>query len=508
MTRARLRAAAFTALISGSANAQTLNQALREAYKTNPNLAHASLQYAAEQAQIAIARSDGRPRISLNGFYAHAQTETFYNRWMDSYRSEATLSQDLYSGGRVRAAVRSARARAEAEKFNYIAQRQAVQIEVVSAYLDVLVSEEACRLQDLHVEALEEDVRASRAEEREGSGTRTDTEQSLARLAGANAERIQASSDLQVAREQFRALVGRYPSDLTFPKPLPVVPTSMANALDTANSENPTLRSLAKAIEAAVSDEVGARGLRKPSVIFSANVGYGRNNDPSMSPRARWSAAIGLTLTIPLYQGGRPGAEIRQAQDNVEGRNSQWRGMEDQVVAETIADAAAIQTADEHAVSAKAAVDANREALRGVRLGEQFGDRTRLDILNAEQELLESELALSQARALQYTSRIKMLGVIGSTSALDVETSPPSLSDTQEGASNAAARQTRRPSNPVPPRSEQPILKLDFDLSNFETPHPDRPVHDDVAHLGHADPYSDATHQGRSGLIYDLSGFA
>ena len=507
MARAGLRAAAFAAFISGSASAQTLNQSLRDAYTTNPSLALAATQYAAQQAQVDIARASGRPTINLKSSLARSQTMTLFNHWANSYQSEATFSQDLYSGGRVRAAIRSARARAEEARFDYVGQRQAIQIAVVSVYLNVLLSEESCRLQDQQVEALEEDVRASRAEEREGTATKTDTQQSLARLAGARADRIRASSNFQNAREQFRAVVGHYPHDLALPVLLPVVPTTLDAALNVARRDNPGLRSLAMAIQAAVADELGARSQRRPSVTLSAQVGYGRDADPSIPQRAGFHAAIGLTLTVPLYQGGRPGAEIRQAQDIVEMRRFEWQSQDDQVRADTFTDGATIHAADEHEVSALSEVNANREALKGVRLGEQFGDRTRLDILNAEQEMLESELALSQARAERYMSRVELLSVMGSLGELADQSSPSLSPPGQNPLPGAALPPETSRSEPSRSQPSQPILKLSFDLAELDTTSPHQTVRE-AAPAKREVAATDALQRPHGRLHYDLSGLA
>ena len=423
---AALLAAAFTT----AASADTLREALDQAYRSNPSLTGARAGLRALDEGVPQAKALGRPNFSVTT----GLTQSFRGLGrLDSGGRSLTVNGDidipLFQGGRVGSAIRSAESRVEAGRADLRAIEAETFVDVVSAYLEVIRAEQVVELNENQVKVLGTNLQATRDRFEVGDLTRTDVAQSEARLAGAQSLLTAAQGDLIVARENYLRVVGTLPQELEPPPPLPALPPTATQAVDVALENNPDILA-AKATERAAFYTVRtSKADRLPTVSGTVGASYDNYlntlDDAVGLPGApvdnvQKSSRAGLTARIPLYQGGAVASRIRQAQAQ------QSQALENMVLTERFvvnqarASFANLQTARAVKESSEAAVSANTLALEGVRAENSVGTRDVLDVLNAEQELLNSQVALVTAKRDEYVAGFALLAAIGKAEARDL----------------------------------------------------------------------------------------
>ena len=408
-----------TVLATAPASAETLQEALAAAYNNNPTLAGARAGQRAEDENVPIARADGLPSANASVTY-NESLEGGLNANMSPDRSltvQGQISVPLYQGGAVRNNIRAAQTRVRAGQALLRGTEASIFNQVVAAYMDVLRDEAVVSLNRNNVEVLSVNLQATRDRFDIGDLTRTDVAQSEARLALARSQMQSAEARLISSRESYIRLVGHAPVNLQAPPMLPGMPVDVDTAVDTALTDNPDLLAAQQQAEASGFDVRSARGARMPHVSLSTTGAY---NDylgslDSASQMRGWdnNAAAGVTVTIPIFQGGRPAARVRQAQARESQAMEQVIETERGVIAQTRAAYASWHAATSVAESSQVAVDANRLSLEGVRAENSVGTRTILDILNAEQELLNAQVQLVTAKRDAYVAGFTLLAAMG-----------------------------------------------------------------------------------------------
>ncbi len=410
-------------------SAQTLRDALAAAYENNPTLTAARSGQRAVDENVPIARADGLPDAGVNVGYNETLVQGSNNTFSPdrTLSVQGQLSVPLYQGGIVRNNIRSARARVESGQAQLRGTEASVFSQVVGSYMDVLRDEAVVALNRNNVDVLSVNLQATRDRFDIGDLTRTDVAQSEARLALARGDLEFAEARLISSRESYIRLVGLVPGDLTAPPPLPGIPTAVDAAVDTALAENPDLEAALIEAQASGFDVRAARGTRLPRVSLSTNGGYSNflgsisSNIPGVTvAQSQTSASAGVTVSIPLFQGGRPAARVRQAQARESQALEQVIGAERSVIAQTRAAFASLRGARAVAQSSEVAVSASRLSLEGVRAENSVGSRTILDILNAEQELLNAQVQLVSARRDAYVAGFTLLAAMGRAEAEDL----------------------------------------------------------------------------------------
>jgi outer membrane protein len=254
----------------------------------------------------------------------------------------------------------------------------------------------------------------------------TDVAQSRARQALGRSQLQTAEARLISSRENYIRLVGVAPGILDTPPPLPNMPADPDTAVDVALDNNANLLAAKKAREAADEDITIAKAGRLPRLngVAGGNyVDYLKTLGNGTLPRSDQtipSASIGLALQVPIYQGGRPSAQIRQAQARSGQAIEQVVEAERTVVAQTRSAYAIWKSSLGVIESAEAGVAANRESLDGVRAENQVGTRTILDVLNAQQELLNSRVTMVTAQRDAYVAGFALLAAMGRAEARDL----------------------------------------------------------------------------------------
>ncbi|MGK6320165.1 TolC family outer membrane protein [Sphingomonas sp. DT-204] len=417
---------AISALLATPASADTLREALVRAYNTNPTLSAARADLRAQDENVPIARADGLPSVQSQADF----TETMKNAQNNflaperALNASASVSYPILSFGAVRNSVNAARTRVEAGRASLRGTEADLFTAVVAAYMDVIRDEAIVALNRQNVRALQVNLQATRDRFEVGDLTRTDVAQSEARLAVAEGQLRSAEAQLIASREGYVRIIGTPPGALEEPPALPNLPSNPDGAVGVALDNNPLLLAAAKARDATRYDVSVAKTARLPRVNVIVGGTYynylGTLSSASGTPGNGIGATAGLSMTLPLFQGGRPSAQVRQAQARRSQAIEQVTETERGVIAQTRSAYASWQSAQQVIHSSEIAVQANKLSLEGVRAENSVGTRTILDILNAEQELLNSQVTLVTARRDAYVAGFALLAAMGQAEAKDL----------------------------------------------------------------------------------------
>ncbi|MBY8336723.1 TolC family outer membrane protein [Alteriqipengyuania sp. NZ-12B] len=444
--------------LSVPAYADTLNEALAEAYRTNPTLQAARAQLRATDENVAIEKADGRPSVTGSAALTEVliQNSTSFFAPARSLSAGVDLGVPIYSGGAVKNSIRAAEQRVEAGRADLRGTESAIFSQVVAAYMDVLRGEALVGLSANQVQVLEVNLRATSDRFEIGDLTRTDVAQSQSRLALARGDLRSAQAGLIQARESYIQLVGSAPGELEPPPPLPGLPDDPRMAVDIALDNNPDLIAARERAQAAGYDIDVAGATRLPRV--SAFAGYDYQNflgsvpdsPTGPSPQTADASSAGLTLSIPIFQGGRPAALQRQAQARASAALDQVIAAERDVIAQVRAAYATYSAALAIIDSSREAVAAAELSLEGVRAENSIGNRTVLDVLNAEQELLLARVDLVTARRNAYVAGFSLLAAMGRAEARDLGIEGGALYDPLANYDRVSDRWSDWASDPEP----------------------------------------------------------
>lgn len=409
--------------------AETLREALARAYQTNPTLTAARAGQRATDENVALAKAEGRPNASITGTY----TEELHRQFaattpVRNAAGQASLNVPVYQGGMVRNRIRSAEQGVKAGQQELRSTEASVFTSVVSAYLDVLSTMSVVSYNRQNVASLEANLQATRDRFEVGDLTRTDIAQSESRYALALASLQSAQAQLVAARENYIALVGTAPDDLEAPPPLPGLPGSAEEAVSFALESSPALQAAKHNRQAAHHNVNAARGQVSPRLSLFANGSYtdylnsendegvlsGTPLNPNGSVKA---AAAGVQLTVPLYQGGQPGAQTRQNIARESQAIENQIATERSVIAQTRSAYAQWQAAVHAIESTRLAVEAGELSLEGIRAENSAGLRTILDVLDTQRDLLNAQVQYVAAQRDAYVAGFSLLAEMGQAEA-------------------------------------------------------------------------------------------
>ena len=394
-----------------SAGAETLSDAIRAAYDSNPVVGAARAQLRQVDETVPIALSKTRPTVNLTGDFTQQLAHDFGNTGQ-IWRGGAQLVQPIYQGGRVRAGVSAAEAQIATSRARLRETEYQVIVDTIAAYADVLKSNSVVALNEGQVKLLSEQLRASQDRFEVGDLTRTDVAQSEARLAAATAQLQAANGQRILAQQAYRRIVGHDPVDL---EPLPALPETPGNDEDartTAADNNPGLAAVRFAERAAMENVHAAKAAHGPTVNLNAGALYVQGRGISTGLTG-FTPSLSVSAGMPLFTGGLIAAQVRQAQA------AQSQALENITLAErTVREGATnryteLRTSEALIGSAKLQISANELAAEGVRQENEVGNRDVLDVLNAEQELLNSRVNLVQAERDRYVATYRLFQVMG-----------------------------------------------------------------------------------------------
>lgn len=416
-------------LLARGALPRTLTQALVAAYSTNPTLLSERAHLRSVDENVPQALAGWRPQIVAQGqagygygtqyFYLPPGPAVGFDNARDIGVAQATLTQPLFTGGKVHAQVTEAENNVLAERAKLIATEEQVFQQAISAYVTVIQDQQLLALQINNEQVLTRQLQATNDRFRVGEITRTDVAQAEAALAAARSARETAEGTLQTARANYLSIIGAPPDEhLVEPQPvkLPVRDEATANRLAATN--NPNVIN-AEFLLAAAQDAIDvAFANLMPTINFQTqnfvqqNVGFPHS--------ATYGGIASLNLNLPIYQGGSEYAAIRQARQNEQAARKNLDEARRTAVQQAtqawetyIAARAAIE-------SDRAAVRSNQIALEGVEREAIVGSRTTLDVLNAQQALLTSQVTLVQDLANLVNASYGVVAAIGRLTARDL----------------------------------------------------------------------------------------
>lgn len=411
-------------------NVESLQQALAKTYQTNPQLMARRAELRRLDSAVALERAAGKPQVFVG---ANLEQELHITRPLgDRARSLSTnteVSQVLFAGGRIRNSVRAAQTRVIAGRADLRATEGDLLTQAVAAYADVLRDREIRDVNLAQVRILQENLESTRARFRVRDLTLTDVAQSEARLLGVQSDLATAEARLQTSEENFARVVGARAGDLQPLPPLPPLPLTADQAVETTLANNADVQAFAARARAADYEVAATKAARMPTVSLVTDANYddalgtadrALGVPPGTVPNSATNVTAGLSLRLPLYQGGAASARVRQAEE------FRAQLMEEAIAVErlVIADARSDFSIWRRALTAisfnELAVAANEKALESVRVEQTVGARSILDVLNAEQELLTSKIALASARRDAYVAAFQLLDTMGGTEAADL----------------------------------------------------------------------------------------
>lgn len=434
----RHRAAAalllLTSALTTPVQAETLQGALAKAYASNPTLTGARAGQRATDEGVAIQKASGRPALDVSGSYTESilKPTISFTSPQRTLNAQTQLSVPIYQGGAVRNGVKAAKTRVEAGQAQLRGTEMSVFSQTVAAYMDVIRDTAIVSLNLANVNVLEVNLQATNDRFEVGDLTRTDVAQSQSRLALARSDLQTAQANLITSRENYIALVGEAPDNLEPPPQLPGLPENPDAAVQVALRDNPDIMAANKVREARAYDVKAAKASVLPTVSAFTQAGYTNylhslnssaqdsNGNVVEGPQVNKQAAAGVQINIPLYQGGRPAAQVRQSQALESQAIEQAIETERGVIAQTRASYASWQASLETIKSAENAVSASGLSLEGVRAENSVGSRTILDILDAEQESLRARVQLVSARRNAYVAGFSLLAAMGHAEADDL----------------------------------------------------------------------------------------
>ncbi|MGD1038192.1 MAG: TolC family outer membrane protein [Roseiarcus sp.] len=416
--RGAIAAAICGALSAPAANAETIGGALAKAYFSNPDINQQRAAVRASDENIPKANAGYLPTVSGE---ADAALQQFDTEGIPGYGDVAsyprgygvTVTQNVWNGNRTLNSVRQAESGVLGAREQLRFTEQNVLLSAVTYYMDVLRDTAILDLDRNNVEVLQEQLRQTTDRFNVGEVTRTDVAQAEASLAGAQATALTAQSTLQASLANYRRVIGDEPKSLSPVAPVTKpLPKSLPEAVAISQIEHPAIVAMLHGVDAAALNVKVTEGQLYPTVGLTGQLSkrFDLNDLPG---NQAISASLMGQVTIPIYEGGAVYAATRQAKEQLGQQELQTDLQRDNVRAAVVSAWGANQNSLGVLRAAKAQVDASEVALAGVREEAKVGQRTTLDVLNAQQALLSARVQLVTAQHDQVVNSYTLLSAVG-----------------------------------------------------------------------------------------------
>ena len=408
--------AAALAAISGTAGAETLNDALVKAYFGNPDINQQRAAVRAADEGVPKAVSGYLPQVSAQGSLGVQRFNSDLNPFNTTTNPRGvgvSVTETLWNGNRTQNGVRQAESTVFGAREQLRLTEETVLLNAATTYMDVMRDTAILSLNNSNVQVLQEQLRQTKDRFDVGEVTRTDVAQAEASLAAAQAGVLTAQSNLQASMANYRRYVGDEPKNLAPAGPVTkLLPKSQQDALSISQLEHPSVVGALHAVDAAQLAVKIAEGALYPTLGVTGSVT--QNADVSNFPGTHaFVASVIGQLTVPIYQGGQEYASIRQAKEQL-GQAELQADLQRSIVRQTVV---AAWGANENAVgqvrAQKAQVAAAEVALAGTREEAKVGQRTTLDVLNAQQTLLNARVQLVTAQHDEVVDSYNVLAAVG-----------------------------------------------------------------------------------------------
>ncbi|MGI3775668.1 MAG: TolC family outer membrane protein [Janthinobacterium lividum] len=419
----------------------TLQEALANAYTTNPTLLQERAHLRSVDENVPTALAGWRPQVSFTGSTGYAAgtytaptgvvtggvLSTPNNHTLSAV--QATIIQPIYRGGRTTAGTHQAVNNVLAERASLLSTEETVFANVINAYVTVIQDYNLLQLNINNENVLKRQLQATNDRFRVGEITRTDVAQAESALSGASATRETSEGTLQSARAAYVRYIGSLPADnLTEPQPIKLPTKTEQETFNLALSNNPSVLQ-AQFNEAAAKDAVDVAFSALMPQLSAQGTAYEQINQ-AVSNTNNTGAQVTVNLSLPIYQGGSEYAAVRQARQTALASQRAVDDAKRQALQQATQAYETYVAAKSTIESTRAQIKANRIALNGVEREAIVGSRTTLDVLNAQQLLLSSQTTLVQNLSSVVTASYGVASAIGRLTARDLGLNVPLYDDT------------------------------------------------------------------------------
>lgn len=416
---------------------ETLADALVDAYRNSHLLEQNQALLASADEDVAQAVAQLRPVISFVANYDKTRNVPDYpsarfvggsvisarqTSFSEQTTAQLAIELTLLDFGRNRATIDLRKETVLATRAALVDIEQDVLLGAVQAYVNVRLTLEILSLRQNYVNVISEELRATRDRFDVGEVTKTDVSLAEAQLAEARAALASADGDVRVAREAYKAKVGRYPGKLAVPPRAPALPRTVEAALAVTRREHPSVIQQQHLVKAADFSVEYAKANLRPTVGVSGTFGLSggmteRNNFDSQS--------LGLTMRQTLYAGGELSSVLRQAQVKREAQRAAQR-QTILTLEESLGSAwASLDVTAAQIAANTSQIEAARIAFDGLREEAKLGARTTLEVLDAEQDVLDARAARAQTEAERYYRVYQVLAGMGKLTVKDLNLGIP-----------------------------------------------------------------------------------
>jgi outer membrane protein len=405
------------------ASADTLDETLAAAYQYSPRIDAERARLRATDEEVARAMSGYRPVITgsadVGVQHTNTRPDTLGEGTTKPRGYGIELTQPIFRGFQTTFAVNQSEAEVRAGRETLRNVEQSVLLEAVTSFMDVVRDQAIVRLRENNVKVLGEELQATQDRFAVGEVTKTDVAQSQARRAGAVSELDLARANLKTSRGNYERTVGRPPEGLVEPNLKEgALPKSLDEAVGIGTNENPLVVNALYLEQSARFAVDRIRGELLPQIQLEAS--YQDRFETSRQIDETEIGTVTGRMTVPIYEGGEVYARVRQAKHIHVSRIQEIEQQRVEVKAQIVSAWSQLLAARAQLESAQAQVTANETALSGVREEERVGQRTRIEVLNAQQELLDSQVQLVVTRRNVIVAAYTLQSAIGRLDALSL----------------------------------------------------------------------------------------
>jgi outer membrane protein len=406
--------------------ADTIEAALVRAYQNNPQLNAQRATVRSTDENVPQALSGYRPRVAVTASAGYQYTDTnttaggtptaivrTETHGANAPRSVgATVSQTLFNGQQTANRTRAAESQVSGAREALRALEQAVLLSAATIYMDYLRDSAIVEVQRSNVRVLEQTLKQTKDRFNVGEVTRTDVAQSEAQLAAGRTQQLTAESQLTTTRSNFRRIIGNEPENLAPGSPVDrFLPGSLPASVDLGLVQNPNVTAAMFGIDVSYLQTKVNEGALLPTVTFQASVQ--QSYEQTMTIFRSFGASAIAQLSVPVYQGGAEYALIRQSKETLAQQRLVLEQTRDQTRANVVTAWGQLLAGKAQVASAQSQVSASEIALNGVREEAKAGQRTTLDVLNAQQALVNARVALVTAQHDRVVASYAVLNAVG-----------------------------------------------------------------------------------------------
>jgi outer membrane protein len=406
--------------------ADTIEAALVRAYQSNPQLNAQRAAVRATDENVPQALSGYRPKVAVTASAGYQYTDTnstFGGSPTEIVRSEVhgtnppraagvTLTQTLYNGNQTANKTRAAESQVSGAREGLRVLEQTILLAAATIYMDYLRDAAIVEVQKSNVRVLDQTLKQTRDRFNVGEVTRTDVAQSEAQLAAGKTQLLAAEATLTTTKANFRRIIGNEPENLAPGSPVDrYLPATLPGAVELSLVENPNVTAAMYGIDVNFLQVKVNEGALLPSVSLQASAQQGY--EQSLQVFRSFTGSAIAQVSVPIYQGGAEYSLIRQSKESLAQQRLVLEQTRDQTRANTVTAWGQLVAGKAQVVSAQSQVTASEIALNGVREEAKAGQRTTLDVLNAQQALVNARVALVTAQHDRVVASYAVLTAVG-----------------------------------------------------------------------------------------------